>query len=160
MHIDTGYLTVQAKTLSGEVRSYQFCKLRHREAAEVLHNTLQAVIVSLAEMFSAMSPGEFGGLSNLKLIPIDKVLSVAKQLDFGTVWGLASVLLRNAVLDNQTIGPDIDKTDYFTGRHDELYIALYHAVKENYPELFLALPGLSDILAKKQEPAKAGSPAE
>lgn len=158
MHLDTGYLTVQAKTLKGETLNYQFCKLRHREAAEVLHNTLQTVITSLANMFAGMQPGEFKGFADVKTIPIDKVLAIAKQLDFGTVWSLASVLLRNAVLDNQALGPDIDKTDYFTGRHDELYIALYHAIRENYPELFLALPGLSGIFGKKPEQEMAGNP--
>lgn len=119
-------LKTTVKTFEGE-KEYIFCALVRKDAARVFHNTLTTLISAVADV--AVSKGES---------QTDAVFKAIKTLDFDTVWDLAEVLLRFAILDGEEI-QDLNETDYFTDRPEELYLAVFHAVMLNYPKVFLKL---------------------
>jgi hypothetical protein len=93
----------------------------------VFHNTLTTLVSAVADV--AVNKGES---------QTDAVFKAVQTLDFDTVWDLAEVLLRFAILDGEEI-QDLNETDYFTDRPEELYLAVFHAVMLNYPKVFLKL---------------------
>jgi hypothetical protein len=108
-------LKATVKTLDGE-KEYNFVALTRREAMEVFHGALTAVLSIVSELGS----GDFGAL---------------KKLDFDTIWSLAEKLLQFAILDGVEI-EDLNETEYFDDHPDELYLAVFHAVRLNWPDIF------------------------
>jgi hypothetical protein len=135
-------LEVEVKTLEG-VKKYSFVALRRKEAARVFHGVLEVVIVAVANIAEANSQDERAAA----------IMRAVKTLDFETFWGLARTLLRFVIVDGKEI-QDIEETDYFEDRPEELYIATVHAILENWPKLFSrvreSLTGFdpSDVITK------------
>lgn len=121
-------LIIKFKTLAGVEMQYQLTPLLRREAAEVFHNTVQVLLGAVASLSEDAE-------SSVSL------LTAIKSLDFKTFWSLAEKLFRNCVV----MGPpgigyveirDLNTTDYFADKPDELYVATYHAVQANWPDFF------------------------
>ena len=104
--------------ITGETRVYKFVPLKRKQAAKVFHNTLFAILSTLS------------GVSSNK----DSLSSALNNLDFDTFWSLAEDLLQFVIIDNEEI--DINDTDYFEDKPEELYLAVYHAVIKNWPGVF------------------------
>jgi len=119
-------LKATVKTLEGE-KEYIFQALIRKDAARVFHNVLTAVVSAVADIAVAEGASQ-----------TDAVFKAIKTLDFDTVWDLAEVLLKFSFLDGTEI-KDLNDTDYFTDRPEELYLAVFHAVQLNYPKVFLKL---------------------
>jgi hypothetical protein len=134
-------LKKKVKTLEGE-KEYVFCALVRKDAARVFHNTLSAVVSAVAGISASSDEDK-----------ADAVFKAINTLDFDTLWGLAEVLLKFAILDGESI-EDLNDTDYFNERPEELYLAVFHAVLLNWPSVLLKVrealsgSGLPDQLKK------------
>jgi len=117
-------IEVDVKTLEG-IKKYSFIALRRKEAARVFHGVLEVVVVAIAKAAESGNEAERTGA----------ILDAIKTLDFDTFYDLARTLLRFVVIDGEEIA-DIEKSDYFTERPEELYIATVYAILENWPKLF------------------------
>jgi hypothetical protein len=135
-------IVVQAQTLTGK-KEYRFVPLKRKDAACVFHNTLLTLVSALADVSGQVSAEDRTAA----------FLRALKTLDFDTLWALAEKLLRFSILDNEEI-KDINETEYFDEKPEELYLAVFHAIVENYPGFFgkirQALSGfdLSEQMAK------------
>jgi len=137
-------LNIKFKTLDDREVEYQLTPLKRKEAALVFHNTLVVVLKAMGEV--SADEDKQGAL--LKALDV---------LDFETVWGLASKLLRNSIIKSDkgfVEVKNLDECDYFTDRPDEMYLAIFHAVKANFPKFFsgmMAKVGFNpeDLLAVK-----------
>lgn len=116
-------LGATVKTLEGE-KQYVFVALTRRDAMEVFHGVLSTVIGAVTEISTADKDNA-----------TDEVFSALRKIDFETVWSLASKLLKFAMLDGVEI-KDLDDTDYFDDRPEELYLAVFHAIRLNWPGVF------------------------
>lgn len=138
------------KTLDGE-KLYKFRLLKRREAAKIYHTSVQTVVKLIAGAVGADTV-------EAKLLAID-------SLDFDTIWNLASVLLKDCVvipnMENMQymipLGSNLDDCDYFNDNNEELYIAIYHALRVNFPKSFSRLekrlrdtiPGIQETISQK-----------
>jgi hypothetical protein len=133
-------LKVKVKTLDGE-KEYVFLALVRKDAAEVFHGVLTALISAVAGISVSDEENK-----------IDAVFKALNTLDFDTVWSLGEKLLRFAILDGVEI-KDLNDTDYFDDHPEELYLAIFHAVMLNYPKVLLKVrealsgSGLPDLKA-------------
>ncbi len=114
------------KTLDGE-KLYTFRLLRKRDAARIYHQTVSVLISTIAQ-----AVGDGG--------PAAKIEAV-KAIDFDTFWGLASALLKGCAIRPNPDNPDhivsigdLDDTEYFDDEREELYIAVYYALRANFPK--------------------------
>lgn len=119
---------VKVKTLEG-VKDYNFLLLKRKKAAKVFHESLSVIVRAVSEL--AMANKKFD---------VSKIGQAISALDFETLWGLGEDLLAFVIIDGEEI-EDINKTDYFTDRPEELYVAIYNAIAVNYPKVFLKLKG-------------------
>jgi len=118
-------LAVKVKTFEGE-KDYLFVGLKRIEAMRVFHNVLLTVLEGIAQVGNAKTD-EAKGLA---------MLSAIRVLDFDTFfYKLAVPLLNNVIIDDEEIG-DLESTEYFETRPEELYLAVYHAILLNYPDFF------------------------
>jgi len=118
----------KVKGFSGE-SAYNLEPLTRRESMEVFHKAFQMVARAMDAVTETDS--EMGAL-----------LSVIKTLDSDTIWDIAKAVLREAVIVNEKGKfeiTDLDESDYFDDRPEEFYLALAHAIKENYPKVFFTL---------------------
>ena len=116
--------------LSGEKREYNLQPLKRKDAAFVAHTFLQ----TLLKGFSKATAG-----SRDKIDQQTGILKALSEIDFETVWGLASMLLKYASVkteDETIIIDDLDECDHFADNPDELYLVIFHGVKENFPKVF------------------------
>lgn len=132
------YLHCEVKTLSGETKKYEFVALEHMEAMEIFHSTIK----SIAEAICSVGSIDMGNLAP------EHFVGVVKSLEFAKLRYLADHLLRDAVLDGEQLGKDVGKTNYFRGKELEFYLAIGHAIRLNYPEVFLALKGAGDFFVQ------------
>ncbi len=102
--------------------------LRQKEAAKIYHKTVSVLLSALAQ-----AAGGDGPAAKLEAI---------KAIDFDTFWTLASTLLRGCnIRPNPQGNPeffitveDLDTCEYFDEAREELYIAVYYALRANYPK--------------------------
>ena len=116
--------------LSGEKREYNLQPLKRKDAAFVAHSFLQ----TLLKGFSQATAGAAD-----KADQQSGILKALSEIDFETVWGLASMLLRYASIkteDETIVINDLDECDHFSDNPDELYLVIFHGVKENFPKVF------------------------
>ena len=134
---DQHNLKFKITNLSGEQITYNLLPLKRKQAAYVAHTFLQTLLKSLGTAAS-------GGTEAL--------LEALGNVEFETIWNLASILLRDAEIHHENgierIG-DLEQTDYFSENPEELYLAVFSGIKENYPKFFLKVRGLLDGLARK-----------
>lgn len=124
-------IVVEIKSIiTGKTKVYKFVPLKRKEAAEVFHNTLLAILSVIG------STSQETGSSSLQTI-----MQALKGIDFVTFWSLAEKLLRFVIIDNEEI-VDINETDYFRDNPEELYQAVFHAVLKNYPGVFGKIQGV------------------
>lgn len=134
------------KTLDDREVTYQFTALKRKEAALVFHNTLRTLLSGLAG-----AGREDGGVDFVEAL---------KGFEFELFWSLAKKLLKFCIVtsDKGVVEiKDLDATDYFEDRWDELYYAVFHAVKENYPKFF---SGLMESLGFSLESQEDKSPSQ
>lgn len=130
-----GGAMVKVKTLDGE-KIYVFQLMKALESQRVFHETIRTLFSSIA----SVADPDGGGLN------ISNIGTAMKMLDFETFHELAKILLRGATVkpdpDNlKKIIPikNLDDCDYFLDCPEEIYIAVYHALRANYPKSFSRL---------------------
>jgi hypothetical protein len=121
---------VEVKTLDG-VKRYSFQLLTRKEAVKVFHQSLQAVLTTIA----GVSMDE---LTKGKSLAVDDIARALAQLDFDLVWDLGESLLKFVQIDLQ----EIDFEDYYGEHPTELYIAIVQGIRVNWPEVFSKVRGL------------------
>jgi hypothetical protein len=126
------YAQAEVNTPDGP-KTYTFQLLKRKKAARVFHESLQQIIKLIAGAVDK-NAGTAG------------LIQAVESLDFNTFWGLAQTLLRggNVRPDPENAGHvvpfgNLDETDYFEDCREELYLAVYHALKVNYPKSFSRL---------------------
>ena len=116
--------------LGGEKKQYFLQPLKRKTAAHVAHTFLQTLFRGLSKAGRAEDEDKQSA-----------VLDAIASIEFETLWGLASELLRNSTIQ-QGVGKPIiqidtlENTDYFEDNPDELYQAVFFGVKENFPKVF------------------------
>ena len=115
--------------LDGTKKNYNMMPLKRKEAVQVFHRVLQNVLGVLAQA------GQSDGATMTDLF------SALKTIEFEDFWWMAEKILKFVVVDNQEIR-DINDTDYFVDNIDELYLAVFHGILENYPKVFFQFKGL------------------
>lgn len=123
-------LNIEFTTLDGREVKYQLTALKRKEAALVFHNTLRTLLSSFLEA------GEDGSNTQAAFV------GALRNFEFDLFWDLASRLLKNCMVfaDDKIVEiKSIDLTDYFDDRQDEMYWAVFHAVKANFPKFFSGL---------------------
>jgi len=116
--------------LSGEKREYNLQPLKRKDAAFVAHSFLQTLLKGFSKA-TAGAPNQVDQQAG--------ILKALSEIDFETVWGLAAMLLRYAIIktEDETITiEDLDECDHFAENPDELYLVIFHGVKENFPKVF------------------------
>ena len=114
-------LKVKIKNFSDEEKEYNFVALTRKEAMNVFHDSISAILSVIAEINDTSNE-----------MSIFKAL---KAVDFDTFWGLAEKLLKCVLINDAEIR-DINQTDYFDENPEEMYLAVYHAIRLNYPNVF------------------------
>ncbi len=130
MKKDPHNINFSLTNLSGEKREYNLQPLKRKDAAFVAHTFLQ----TLLKGFSKATAGSSNQAESQA-----GILNALSEIDFDTVWGLASILLKYASVkteDETIVIDDLEKCDYFAENPDELYIVIFHGVKENFPKVF------------------------
>lgn len=134
---DQHNLKFKIKNLSGEQVTYNLLPLKRKEAAYVSHTFLQTLLRGFAK---ASQGGQ------------EALLDALSMVEFDTLWDLASILLRDAEIHTpngiERID-NLDRTEYFEDRPEELYMAVAYGIKENYPGVFSRVRGLLDGLGRK-----------
>lgn len=121
------------KNFKGEEIRCNFIPLTRKEYIEVFYKTGAAVIKSLQDGFL------LSGVENKSEMELGvAILSNISNVDFELVWSLAKKLFKFAIINGTEI-KDLDTTDYFTGRPEEFFYALFCAIKENFPGVFFML---------------------
>ena len=133
-------LPVTFKTLDGEEHSYVFIALTRKDAMEVHIKALQTVMGTVISFVMAAEENQ-----------TEAVTASLEMVDPDKLWYLAGKLFKDATVDGQLLG-DLDECDYFTDRIDEYFLALVHAIRENYPNFFTQIEkkvgGFSLVLEK------------
>jgi len=119
-------VSFEFRNLKGEVKKVDLVPLKRKEAAEIFHNTLAAILVSI---------------SSDSKNPLPDIL---KTLDFNKLWDMGTKILRFAFINNEEI-KSLDETDYFERNPEEFYIILFHGIKANFPDFF---SNMTDLLKK------------
>lgn len=130
--IESQDLKATIKGLDGLEKEYVFNKLHGKQASKVFH---EACLVVVPILFSGLDLSDNMSALAYKL----------KDVSFDDVWDLAENLLSFVIIDGTEIR-DINKSDYFGENPDELYIAVYHAVKLNFPKIFNNLSSIQGSL--------------
>lgn len=124
------------KNFNGDVVECNFIPLKRKEAAEIFHKSISTAIGIVQEGFLGVdfkSELEIG-------MAIAKGL---KAIDFELFWSIAERVLKFAIINGKEI-TDLNTTEYFEKHPEELYLATFHAIKENFPGVFFQLAaGLS-----------------
>lgn len=151
-----GTKTVKVQTLDGP-KIYKFTPLKARRGQEVFHKTVRVLLGTIG---GAIGPD--GGT--------EKLFGAIADIDFGTIHELARELLTGCEikpdpnnLSKFVIIDDIDSTDYFDDNNEELYIAIYHALRVSYPKSFSRLEkgfgrNLGAMMTKLKTPSNLGTP--
>ncbi|NIV93793.1 hypothetical protein GWN42_13590 [candidate division KSB1 bacterium] len=129
--------------LSGEKVEYDLQPLKRKDAAYVAHTFLQTILKALSGAIAG------SGDSNEKAKAVVDSLS---KIDFETIWSMASILLKYARIktENGIVEiNDLDECDYFAENPDELYLAVYHGILENYPKVFSRVRDLMSGLGQQ-----------
>lgn len=139
--------TVKVKTLEGE-KTYAFQLLTRRAAVEVFHKSIQTILQTIAGIdLGAVQRGD---------ISVDGLARGLAAIEFEIVWALGEKLLAFVQINGEEI-QDINQSDYFGENPEELYIAIVHGIKVNYPKVFSKLRGalegfgLADLVKKATE---------
>jgi hypothetical protein len=141
-------LVAQAKTPEG-VKEYNFLALKRKDAMRVYHNSLVSVAKIVGDAVSSLNIDR----ANFAKSKIDiakgagNLLSGIAGVHFDTLWDIATVLFRGAILDGEEIR-NLEESDYFDTRPEEFYIALYHAIRLNYPLVFSQVQKVTTLLEK------------
>ena len=114
-------LKVKIKNFSGEEKEFNFVALTRKNAMNVFHDSISAILSAIAEINE-----------DSKDVSVFKAL---KAIDFDMFWSLAEKLLKHVIINGQEI-TDINETDYFDDNPEEMYLAVYHAIRLNYPKVF------------------------
>ena len=129
-------LLAKAKTPSG-VKEYEFLALSRKEAMKVYHESLSSIaqVVSKAVQSLQIDRGNLGK-SKIDLgAGAGGLLSGVAGIPFEKLWEVAEHLFKGAILGGEELGP-LESCDYFDDKPEEFYIALYHAIRLNYPMVF------------------------
>jgi hypothetical protein len=144
MKRDQHNLKFQIKNLSGEQVTYNLLPLKRKTAAYVSHRFLQTLLRGFAK---AAQGGQ------------EALLEALSDIDFDTLWDLASTILKDAEIHHmngvEKIS-DLDESEYFEENPEELYLAVAHGVRENYPKFFSRIKGLlGDLVRRTSEMSEA-----
>ena len=140
--IQSSDLKVTIKGFDGEEKEYVFNKLRGKQAINVFHDSSLLIVPLL--------------LSGLDMQQDLSVLAYKLQaISFDEIWSLAEKLLAFVIIDGNEI-EDINNSNYFGDNPDELYLAVFHSVKLNFPKIFNNLDrikGLLNLSGDSDEPS-------
>jgi hypothetical protein len=101
-------------TFGGVKKSASLVPLKRKEAAEVFHNTLLRML---------KSGGDIG--------------AILSNLDFESLWTLATKVLKDAVINRHTEIKTIDDMEnYFELYPDELMVITMQGITMNWPNFF------------------------
>lgn len=135
------------KNLSGEEKRYFLFPLKRKTASLVAHLFLQTILKGMSQALKDTDSEN----------TYSNVLKALSEIDFDVLWGMAIHLFKNATIKSKSETIEIeslDESDYFSENPDELYIAVYHGVKENYPKVFSRVRELTKGLNLGQFPDK------
>lgn len=140
------------KNLEGKEKKYFLQPLRRKDAAFVAHTFLRSLLKGLSGVTA-----KGGGQAAL--------LQALSDIDFDLLWGMAEVLLRYSTIKQGKDNPiieieDLNETDYFERNPEELYMAVFNGVKENYPEVFTKVRGVLKGFDQKVVPDQKDSKSE
>lgn len=143
------------KNLEGKEKKYFLQPLRRKDAAFVAHNFLRALLKGLSGINQRKMKGD--GQAAL--------LQALSDIDFDLLWGLAEVMLRYSTIKQGKDNPiieieDLNETDYFDENPEELYLAVFNGIKENFPKVFTKVRGLLGGLGQKATPDQKDSKSE
>ncbi len=124
--IKSSALKATIKGLDGVEKHYIFEKLKGKEALRVFHNTTLLLVPILAGLKGIQSKDEMS-VSAL----IDGLSEAVLTLEFDSVWALAEKLFFCVMVEEV----EINIEEYYADQPDELYIALFHAIKLNFPKI-------------------------
>jgi hypothetical protein len=130
-----GKAQAKVKTLDGE-KIFIFELLNAKDNMRVFHDVVQTLIASIASVADLDGGGvELSRLGDaVQMLSFDKVRNLAKLLLTGMqIKPDMKNLNKIVVID------DIDDCEYFMDCPEELYIAIFHAIRANYPKSFSRL---------------------
>jgi len=130
MKKDPHNINFSLTNLSGEIREYNLQPLKRKDAAYVAHTFLQTLLKGFSEATAGASD---------KAESQSRILKALGEIEFETIWGLASMLLKYASVKTETetiVIDDLEKSDYFAENPDEIYLVIFHGIKENFPKVF------------------------
>jgi hypothetical protein len=128
-----GYAKVNVKTLDGE-KVYKFKLLKARENMRVYFGTIKNLMQSFAVL-----------ASDYKGFNVASIGTAIKGLEYDVFIDLAKTLLRGTII---MPNPDVDKfetidnleeCEYYIDKPEEMYVAVFEALKANYPKSFSRL---------------------
>lgn len=119
------------KTVDGREVMYTFSLLSAKKALRIFHTTISSIITLIAS--TARSGGDISG--------------IIQALDFDTLESLAGPLLYGAIVrpngpssnDDMFTLTDPLEHEYFLDNQTELYLAIWEALKANYPKQYSAI---------------------
>lgn len=127
---DLKQIAFEYKTLDGKTRKVDLIPLRRKEAARVFHETLVVILHGISGA-TKENPG--------------RILTEAiNALSFDKLYELGNTLLKDAIIDGEEIR-NLDDTEIFEENPEELYIVLFHAIKENYPNFFTRVASMVNV---------------
>lgn len=107
-------IKIQFQGLNGAMREAYIQPLTRKNGVYVLHKVLSV----------------FGNIdSNAGM------MAVFKELDFDSLWDLASRMLTYAVIDGKQC-KTLDDFDGFDGHFGDLYALVFEALQANFPDFF------------------------
>jgi hypothetical protein len=144
MKRDQHNLKFTLTNFEGEEVTYNLLPLKRKNAAYVSHRFLQTLLKGFAK---AAKGGQ------------EALLEALSAIEFDVLWDLASILLKGAEIHGAggiARIDNLDESEYFEDRPEELYLAVFNGVKENYPGVFSRVRGLlGDLAAKTSDLATA-----
>jgi len=118
--------------LDKERKQYDLIPLRRKDAAFVMHSFLRTILKGLSE-----------AVKKDQSMNMASILGALSEVEFDTLWAIAEYIFQGAEIKNVIKGKgeitridNLNDTDYFTENPDELYLAVYYGVLENYPKVF------------------------
>lgn len=124
--MDQAYPWVDVWTPDGW-KQYQFTLLKTRQAAKIYHESVTSLLSVIA--------GAIGSKEDAR-----GRIEAIRSLDFDLIWNLGEALLRGCNVREDKCNPqnmisirELESTNYFDDKREELYCAIWGALRANYP---------------------------
>ena len=125
------FAKAKIETFDG-LKIYNFQPLKTRDSLRLYFKTVQTLSATVAEAIGSADGVNMGNIAK-----------AIRQIDYDTVMELAKPLLKGCNIKPDTSNlqhiiavDDVEECDYFAENPEELYLAVYHALRINYPKSF------------------------